>query len=104
MDPSYVYAARVLRVIDGDTYELDVDLGFRVHTRIEGRLRGIDIAERNTETGQDAIAFVIGTLEGRGVTIQSHKGKRSFARWVVDVWVEGKPLAEILKGFEKTPT
>ena len=34
----YEYKAKVHRVIDGDTVDLIVDLGFGVHIKIRGRL------------------------------------------------------------------
>ena len=41
----YFYDARVLRVVDGDTVDMDVDLGF--HTRVKKRVRlyGINAPE-----------------------------------------------------------
>lgn len=41
----YIYRARVTRVIDGDTVEADVDLGFSVKISTKLRLYGIDAPE-----------------------------------------------------------
>ena len=41
----YVYRARVVRVIDGDTVETEVDLGFSVKITRKLRLYGIDTPE-----------------------------------------------------------
>jgi micrococcal nuclease len=41
----YEYKARVIRVIDGDTVELLVDLGFGVHKKDKFRIYGIDTPE-----------------------------------------------------------
>ena len=41
----YTYRAAVERVIDGDTYVLEVDLGFNITKRVELRLRGVDTHE-----------------------------------------------------------
>lgn len=41
----YEYRARVLRVIDGDTLEAEIDLGFRVFLRGTLRLAGINAPE-----------------------------------------------------------
>lgn len=44
-DPMYVYRATPLRVVDGDTVDLDIDLGFHVHRHERIRLAGIDAYE-----------------------------------------------------------
>ena len=41
----YEYRAKCLRVIDGDTVHLEVDLGFRMSTEHHFRLLGIDTPE-----------------------------------------------------------
>ncbi len=58
----YVYKCEVKRVIDGDTLDLDIDLGFNVHIFERVRLYGIDTPElfgpTATEAGKLAKAFV----------------------------------------------
>ena len=49
MNPPYQYRAKVVRVVDGDTVILSVDLGFRVQHEISVRLARINAPER----GQD---------------------------------------------------
>lgn len=39
------YHARVLRVVDGDTLDFEIDLGFEVFTRTRCRLYGVDTPE-----------------------------------------------------------
>ena len=41
----YEYRARVMRVIDGDTVEAEIDLGFRVSLEVVLRLVGINTPE-----------------------------------------------------------
>jgi len=100
---TYRFRATLVRVIDGDTYVLDVDLGFFVHTHVTVRLRGIDTPERNTAEGQTAALFA-GTLLASGpIVIESFRDKQTFARWVCDVWVSGVHVADALRkaGHEK---
>ncbi len=42
----YHYRAKVERVVDGDTVDFIVDLGFSVKIKIRGRLAGVDTPER----------------------------------------------------------
>jgi micrococcal nuclease len=41
----WTFRARPLNVVDGDTIDLEVDLGFRARKTIRARLSGIDAAE-----------------------------------------------------------
>jgi micrococcal nuclease len=43
------YGATLLKVIDGDTVELMVDLGFSVHHKIRVRLYGVNTPESRTK-------------------------------------------------------
>ena len=67
--PEYRYSARLQRIIDGDTFILDVDLGFHVHTHVTVRLRDIDCPEINTEAGKAAAVAVAQLLKGPDVVI-----------------------------------
>ena len=111
----YIRAAEVVRVIDGDTFTASVDLGLQVFTVVRFRLRGIDTPETRTRDaaekahGLAAKQAVERLILGRTVTIRSHKGKKTFDRWLADVWFtdpqtnEVHDLAEWLRknGFEK---
>jgi micrococcal nuclease len=44
----FFYEAKVLNVVDGDTLDLLVDLGFSVHHNIRVRLHGINTPESKT--------------------------------------------------------
>lgn len=43
------YGATVLKVIDGDTLDLRVDLGFKIHHEIRVRLYGVNTPESRTK-------------------------------------------------------
>lgn len=88
--PGYQYRAEWLRVIDGDTLELRVDLGFDVRVDIHIRIAGIDAPERNTPTGPAARDALHRLVTGRQLHIKTHKTRsgsdvRSFVRYVADV-------------------
>lgn len=80
------------RVLDGDTYQLRLDLDFHVAISITGRLHGVDCPEMSTPEGRAAKIFVEDLLLPRdkpppGLVVQSYKDQMSFARWVVDIWL-----------------
>ena len=63
--PAYIYKAKLHRVIDGDTYELMVDLGFRVMSRLTVRLNGYSCPELREPKGKEAARSVIVWRHGR---------------------------------------
>ncbi len=55
---AYRYAGEIMRVVDGDTVDVRMDLGFDVHVTERVRLLGVDTPERFTDPGREAIAYV----------------------------------------------
>lgn len=103
MVPAYRYRARCHRVIDADTLDLDVDLGFHVRRRVTIRLRGVNAPELNTAAGQAARDWTVRLLtptpyaeENPELVVESYRGHRSFARWVGHVNVNGDDLGALL--------
>ncbi len=86
--------ARVLRVIDGDTLELEIDLGFRARIVERFRLRDYNAPElhssdpREHAMGAEAWAQLQIMLADRRVEVASWKAD-SFGRWLADVTVIG---------------
>jgi hypothetical protein len=72
-DPPYTYSASVVRVIDGDTVVLDVDLGFGIWLRSQSfRLTGCNAIERSKPGGKEAKANLIELLPvGTAVLLRS---------------------------------
>ena len=58
----YEYNAKVVKVVDGDTVDLAVDLGFDIWHNIRIRLYGINCPEKNTDLGKTAKQFTIDNL------------------------------------------
>ena len=54
----FTYAAKLIEIIDGDTVDLLIDLGFGVHVKERCRLYGIDAPEMPTAQGQAAKAYL----------------------------------------------
>lgn len=94
------YHARVLRVVDGDTYELDVDLGFYVHVVLRVRLAGASCPELRAAGGAEAAAYVLGVFAAQDDTVTvvtSARPARSFERWVARVTLpDGSDVAGLL--------
>lgn len=95
----YVYAATVVRWVDGDTLDAVVDVGFAA-TRIERlRLYGVNTPGR-AEPGWSAASAAAATLApvGTAITIRTHHARaETFGRYVAEVWLpDGRDLPAIL--------
>jgi micrococcal nuclease len=100
IEPCYRYRATVDRVIDGDTYILRLDLGFRTSAALTIRVRGYDAPEIVGADRARGIAAKIaaGNFLGgaKTIVVESYKDAQSFARWIGDVYVDGHSIAELL--------
>jgi|694.fasta_scaffold03931_6 micrococcal nuclease len=72
----YEYQAKVTRVVDGDTIEAEVDLGFHIKMNMKIRLAGINAPEMNTVEGRKLKAELITLLEDKTVTLLTVKDKQ----------------------------
>ena len=59
----YIYKAELIRVVDGDTVELMIDLGFDTSRKERFRLYGIDAPELNTLAGKASKAWLWEALQ-----------------------------------------
>src|SRR6056300_1408820 len=104
----WTYRCNVLKVVDGDTVDVDIDLGFGIWQKNERvRIMGIDTPESRTRDkienkfGLAAKARLKSLLGPKPVlrTTISKKGedmKGKFGRVLGDFLIEGKPVSEIM--------
>ena len=93
VEPNYTYNAEVLRVIDADTYEVRVDLGFYVHTIIRLRLEDASAPEIHTMEGKKAKLFVeeaFNAVDNKVIVQTTKSFEQSFARYVAQVWLDSE--------------
>jgi micrococcal nuclease len=94
MSDRFFYSAKVLDVIDGDTLDLVVDLGFDVHFRVRVRLHGINTPESRTsdkaekELGLKAKAYTKDwTTRHSTVFVKTVKDKKEkFGRILAEIY------------------
>lgn len=93
----YDYAVTVHRVVDGDTIDLEVDVGFYLTTVIRVRLLGVDTPERGQAGWADATAFTTRWLAARGGRLRATTVKTdSFGRWLADIYAGTEHLGPAL--------
>lgn len=103
MTPDYVYWARVVRCIDGDTVLLDIDLGHYVWVRLACRLMGagygVNARERSQPGGPEAGAYLAGLLPpvGGSVVVRSVAVDKYSGRFDGQIQLpDGRDAAEVM--------
>jgi micrococcal nuclease len=93
----YEYKAKVDRVVDGDTVDFIVDLGFNVNIKIRTRLVGVDTPERGHEDWtkakdmcQDLLYESAGIHNPDGFPVETEVIIRTnktgkYGRWLVEI-------------------
>jgi micrococcal nuclease len=111
----YEYRCKILRIVDGDTVDVDIDLGFGVWMHKERvRMMGIDTPESRTRdsvekqfglASKDKLKSLlpIGSMQILKTEIDKsgEDAKGKFGRILGDFLIEGKRASEILieEGF-----
>lgn len=91
----YEYRATVENVVDGDTIDVAVDLGFKVTTRQRVRLARIDTPERGQSNYLTAKDFVKNSVLGKSVTITTNKVSK-WGYYLAEVMFDDKNLNDEL--------
>lgn len=96
----YVYRARIVNVVDGDTFDAMIDPGFHLTYAARVRLADWDTpelrrgSEFEKERGRDAASDAEAWIEAAGEDLHVVTSKSdSFGRWLAALW-NGVPNAE----------
>lgn len=91
----------VMRVVDGDTVDLTVNLGFGTHHNGRFRIVTVDTPERGqvgyAEAAQFTYAWLLVAGDPRRLRVASYKAD-SFGRWLADIYdpLTGESLSSAL--------
>ena len=99
----YTYKAKIVRVVDGDTFDADVDCGFLIFVKHRFRLMDADTPETwrpksdaEATHGAAATARVVELMENKEVTLHTSK-LGIYGRYSASVTLpDGSDLAETL--------
>ena len=104
----WTYRAKVVRVIDGDTVDVDIDLGFGIWQKNERvRIMGIDTPESRTRDKIEkkfglAAKAKLKSILGKDTVLKTTINKKGldmkgkFGRVLGDFLVDGKQVTEIM--------
>ena len=87
----FEYKCKVMRVVDGDTIDVNIDLGFQVWHKARVRLLGIDTPESRTRNldekklGLASKERLKEMLKGRDIVLKCSKDKGKFGRVLANV-------------------
>jgi len=97
----YLYKAKVTKVVDGDTFDVLIDLGFKVHLHHRIRLVNVDTPEirgKERKKGLKVKEYVKNLILNKDVLIQTYKlGK--YGRYVCEIYLGSnrrRPLSKHL--------
>ena len=97
----FEYYAKLRRVVDGDTVDLNIDLGFDIWHQARVRMMGIDTPESRTRNleekalGLASKARLKELLKGQQIKIVTSKeGKGKFGRGLADILAIDKETGE----------
>lgn len=107
MSHLYAYEAQLLNVVDGDTYDFQVDLGFNTYKKLRVRLLEVDTAEiygvkmesEEYKRGQRQKEFVFAKLNSADtIVLKTYEGDETgkYGRYLAEVFVDDKSLSELL--------
>lgn len=102
MATTWTVPATVIRIVDGDTVKLDLDLGWRIHLTANARLLDHSAPEMDTDAGRtarDALAAIVPA--GTACTFTSH-GLDKYGRPLGVLMRQGVSVADLLLRQEPT--
>jgi micrococcal nuclease len=99
-EAAYVYKGDVIKVVDGDTVDILVDLGFSITTLIRFRLCGINAPEtRGVERpeGVKAKRFLKNKIDGKEVIVRTYQDRTGkYGRYLADIYIDEENVNELM--------
>ena len=99
----YEYSCKVKRVVDGDTVDVVIDLGFDIHFATRVRLYGMDTPESRTRNKDEKVRgymskdFLEEWMEKDDVVIRTRRDKKGkFGRVLGEMIVRGENINKLM--------
>jgi len=88
----FQYKALVVNIVDADTVDLMVDVGFRHWMKDRFRLYGIDAWEPKGKEREKGVAATLALkrfIDKKELTIKTHSDKQGkYGRWLADLYLD----------------
>jgi micrococcal nuclease len=105
-DLEYKYNVKIKKVVDGDTVDVDIDLGFGVWLHKERvRIMGIDTPESRTRdkveklfglASKEKLKYLLPLSSMQVLVVEEYDAKGKFGRILGDFEIEDKKVTDIL--------
>jgi micrococcal nuclease len=102
----YEYQAKYIRVVDGDTVDLDIDLGLDIHHQIRVRLYGINTPELHSSDPEEQkkakeakryleySLLILPNLKSKDLIVKTVKDKtEKYGRYLAVIFADADPVA-----------
>ena len=87
VDSIWCFPGKLIKAVDGDTADIELDLGLRQYTRDRFRLLGVNTPERGKPGYHEAKKFLQDFYGLNLLVFTSRTGK--YGRWLAEIYVEG---------------
>ncbi|MCC7431504.1 thermonuclease family protein [bacterium] len=98
----YTYKAKVLRVVDGDTIDVQTDLGFEIFANFRFRLSEINAPETHRRShdseeykaGIKTTEWLTAKIGGKEIIVKTEKDKKeAYGRYLAYIFVDGEEVS-----------
>ena len=97
----YRYKAEIVKIVDGDTFDFNVDLGFGLKMKIRVRTKDYDAPEVRGEEREEGLIVKQKCVElfkeCKDIRVMTTK-KGKYGRWIADIWLDGKDIRDLIDG------
>jgi micrococcal nuclease len=102
----FTYTGTITRVIDGDTVEAVIDLGFQITHTIRVRLLNVHAPELFSgnvrHLGAQAQAYLEQLVLNKRATIHTHKDRMTFNRYLATIIIDTDNINERMETYCST--
>lgn len=95
----YSYYATLVKAVDGDTYDVDLDVGFHLTARVRTRLLDADAPEHREAGYRECRTAAVAWFAGGRVTAETTRTD-DFGRWLTRYTRDdGTVLADVIRAL-----
>lgn len=91
----YVFTGIIYNVVDGDTVDAELDLGFRLKIKQRLRLSGIDTPERGQEGYQQAKDALANFVLDKEVLVTTYKSSK-YGYYLADIEFDNQKINSLM--------
>ena len=91
----FTYRAKVYNIVDGDTIDVEIDLGFKIYTKLRIRLNRIDTPERGDTGFKEATNRLKELILDKEITLITTKISK-WGYYLGDIYLNDQDINQIM--------